>query len=868
MTDFTVPIYVGELIGLDRAAEAIRIGVPLPRGLVHDSSEVVIVTASGRSVPHQLTPLSRWPDRSVKWLLVDAIVALSAGERRELALKPGRVEPSEACEWPQLRLTEDDGSITIETGRGRFQINREFAGPFTAMAVDDVSVLRAGGSSLRLVAGDGTVCRSGATRLSIEENGPIRASILAEGDFQDTPLSFACRAVFTAGTTVVRLEFLLRNTRAAAHPGGTWDLGDAGSFPIGDLTLGLKPAAPAPTVRWRSASLGDEHETDAERWCLYQDSSGGEQWDSPNHVDGASNPTVQFRGYRVSEGAAGRIVAEDHRATPLLTVAGGDNWLAASVKDFWQNFPKALRWQDGELGVSLFPREARTPVELQGGEQKRHIILLECGGAAERATLPGLQHPAAVHVDPQWIEASRAITWFAAASESDHRGYAAYIQQVVDGSRSFVQRREIIDEYGWRNFGELYADHEAVRHTGGTPFVSHYNNQYDFIYGAIVHYLRSGDPRWWRLADDAARHHIDIDIYHTQHDRPAFNGGLFWHTDHYLPAHTCTHRTYSRANGRPGAYGGGPSNEHNYTSGLLHYYFLTGDPEAAAAVRELADWVVAMDDGSATLFSVIDAGPTGAASKTTSGDYHGPGRGAGNSINALLDAYVLSGRRAYLAKAEALIQRCIHPRDDIGERQLDDPEHRWSYLVFLQVLGKYLAYKVEAGETDYAFQYARESLLHYASWVLEHEVPYKDVLHKVELPTETWPAHDIRKCHVLHLAASYSSGRQQAQFRARADYFFVRCLDDLRSFPTADLTRPLVILSVYGWLHDAFRGSGPAGCAYAVHNYDFGAPAAFVPQRDRLRASASRTREVVTRELTRLGRSAADRLRSKIRRSR
>ena len=47
---------------------------------------------------------------------------------------------------------------------------------------------------------------------------------------------------------------------------------------------------------------------------------------------------------------------------------------------------------------------------------------------------------------------------------------------------SILNRREIIDEYGWRNFGEIYADHEAVYHQGRGPFVSHYNNQYDLIF--------------------------------------------------------------------------------------------------------------------------------------------------------------------------------------------------------------------------------------------------------------------------------------------------------------------------------------------------------------------------------------------------
>ena len=69
----------------------------------------------------------------------------------------------------------------------------------------------------------------------------------------------------------------------------------------------------------------------------------------------------------------------------------------------------------------------------------------------------------------------------------------------VEGPQSFFSKREVIDEYGWRNFGDIYADHEAVNHDGPDKFISHYNNQYDFIYGAAVHFLRSGDRRWFRV---------------------------------------------------------------------------------------------------------------------------------------------------------------------------------------------------------------------------------------------------------------------------------------------------------------------------------------------------------------------------------
>jgi hypothetical protein len=418
------------------------------------------------------------------------------------------------------------------------------------------------------------------------------------------------------------------------------------------------------------------------------------------------------------------------------------------------------------------------------------------------------------------------------------------VDEAVNGGSTFFDRREIIDEYGWRNFGDLYADHEAVGWKGKEPLIAHYNNQYDVVYGALVQYVRTGKPRWYQLADDLAKHVIDIDIYHTHEDRSEFNGGMFWHTDHYTDAATATHRTYSKANlgsRSVNEYGGGPSNEHNYTSGLMYYYYMTGNILAREAVQNLADWVINLDVCRGGLLGWLDTRPSGRSSATVARDYHGPGRGCGNSINALLDAYSITQEIKYLKKAEELIQRCIHPHDNVEGRNLEDIEHRWSYLVFLQVLGKYLDLKTELGNVDHVFAYAQESLLHYARWMLVHEVPYSTILERVEIPSETWPAQDIRKSVVFFLAAKHAEEPTRSQYRERANFFFDASVQDLLAFPTCRLTRPVVLLMTHVFI-----------CVYFCAHVDersprhriqsgFGKPKKFTPQL----AELYRAREVL-----------------------
>ena len=847
-------IIVREHHGIARASEPVRIGVPIARGALTDATQATLTDPADQALPAQFRPLAHWPDGSIKWLLVDALVQMDAGREQRLRLRRGS---SPSCSDIEVRDAGD--RWRIDTGSAVFEVPRSGGDRFASVEIDGAACLDARGMVVRArgAAGKPLIVRLLDAR--IEEQGAVRVTVLCKGSLEDrgrTVANLQLRLGFHRGSSALRIECEIWNPRAARHPGGLWDLGDAASLHLADLSIEMRAASPPRQIDWRSDGE-DWRSLETASWSLYQDSSGGEQWNSPNHIDARGQPTVTFRGFRVL-GASGNQLESGDRASPAVKLDGPSGSLCLGVENFWQNFPKALRWSEGTVSVGLFPSECAAGFELQGGEKKRHVLSVEFGRGEPPRDVHALQFPLEVAVDPHDAAASGAISNLVPASEDEHGDYLRYVQSVIEGPHAFTAKRETIDEFGWRNFGELYADHEAVKHQGSQPFISHYNNQYDFVHGSAMHYLRTGDRRWRELMLDSARHLIDIDIYHTAEDKAGFNGGMFWHTDHHQPAATSTHRTYSRRNAR-GAYGGGPSNEHNYTSGLLLYFYLTGDREAADAVLKLADWVMAMDDGSRTLLGIVDGSPTGLASRTRDMDFHKPGRGAGNSINALLDAYTLSGRREYLRFAERLIERVIHPRDDLAALGFDAPETRWSYLVFLQVLGKYLDLKVTWGELDHEFWYGRASLLHYAHWMLANEQSYRDQLHKVELPTETWPAHDMRKCHIFHLAARYAAKVERDPFTERAAFFFERSLADVMSFPTAYLTRPQVILCVYGLVHAYYRRDPRHLELPPPPVHDFGEPAAFVPQGARLISTIRRKVGVTARELWRL---SSDRIRA------
>lgn len=842
--NISATIHIAESAGFERHCEPVRVGVPLSKGWLKDHHLLTLDNERGESVPLQSAPLCRWSDGSVKWVLLDFLADMKGnGSARYLLRNEDGVAPLTDL---GTSLQESESQVIIKADNRQYSYGLSQADLFRVVPTEASTNGLQFSCELHLTTLDNRTVPFIVNQLAVEESGPVRTRLRLTGSFRlgkGKRLETVARIDHFAGSGLCRVEIEILNPAAALHPGGIWDLGDPGSVCFKDFSLVIRGIDTSAGFEWSANAGVERRRSEVHDWYLYQDSSGGAHWDSPNHVDADGKRTVSFSGYRVFPGTkpTGEPYESGDRATPWVRCSWGGGWLAAGVEQFWQNFPKALEIAGDELHIALFPRHCKAGFELQGGERKRHVVWLEFGADGGETALPGLLQPLDVSLDPEWVEQTGTIACFVPEGKDPETIYVEYVRNAIEGKNSFFAKREAIDEYGWRNFGDLYADHEAAFHAGPELYPSHYNNQYDFMYGSLIHFLRSGDQRWRELMHDLARHVADIDIYHTDEDRAAYCHGQFWHSYHYQPAGTGTHRGFTRVNipeGHEPFYGGGPSNEQNYSSGLLHYYLLTGDPWAREAVLELARWVIAMDDGSQTLLGILDDGPTGLASQTGSTDYHHPGRGAGNCVNTLLDAYLLARNRRYFEKAEELIRRCIHPKDDLDSLKLDEPEIRWFYLVFLQILGKYLDAKVEMGEYDYTYFYARDSLLHYAQWVYDNEVPYKEVLHKVEYPTETWSAQDVRKACVMNLAAKYApSIRIRQAYREKARLFFKRCLEDLLTFKTAYLARPMVLLAVYGTQQGYFDAYPDECVPYQVHVHDYGDPVEFRNQRRRVKDS-------------------------------
>ncbi|MFZ3207954.1 MAG: hypothetical protein WA140_03855 [Geobacteraceae bacterium] len=799
-------IFVTETGGVARKCEFVRVGVPCARGELFNTESLQILNQENDAQPLQSTILNKWHDGSVKWLMLDFAATVPAHERVVYRLvksngsTPTMVNP--------VNMTNCLEYWRVSTGATEFIVDVKEFRPFRSITVNKKEILASGGSSC-LLGFEGSNLTPIVENIVAETEGPIRSIIRLEGRFDSDKLTsprFVCRIHFFAGSSHVMLEFTLLNPRAASHPGGLWDLGDSGSLLFKELALRLPLAgsgnnrifcSPEPEL----SSFQFEPSPDGMR--IYQESSGGENWNSPVHRARDGKVCLRFNGYEIHNKE--KRVSAGKRATPVVWCGDGETGVSAVMPRFWQEFPKAFSINADGLKVELFPGCSPDLHELQGGEQKTTSIYLDFAASPEG--LAWARSPLVAAPSPHTCHNSGVFSDL--PPMPGETKVADMVDQFITADE-LLNKREVVDEYGWRNFGDFYADHEAIYHKGKEPFVSHYNNQYDGIGGAYRKFFATADTRWGELASDLARHVYDIDINHTDQDREEYNRGLFWHTDHYVDAGLSTHRSSSIEHLKvkdPRFCGGGPGAEHCYTTGLMYHYFQTGNPAFREAVVDLADWVLRSLSGSTTVLAVLKKSLRLFIMLRSTGNGPRPiipryplTRGTGNALTACLDAYEVSGDSRFIAEAEGLIRGVLHPDDDIAARNLLDAESAWSYTVLLLAIAKFLNKKTELKQFDAGYWYARASLLAYAEWMLINEYPYLEKPEILEYPNETWAAQDMRKSVIFYYAAHYCSPDRGQAFIQRARFFFESAVNELARHSSSRFTRPVALMLQNGWV--------------------------------------------------------------------
>ena len=458
-----VPLTVTETAGVARE-EPVTFGIPLPEGAL-GRPQLVSLMDGDRPIIAQTRALVRWPDRTVKWLLVSGTVSLQPNETKTLTLALGtNVRPVMLKGAPPLR--EDGDTITVWTGQSRFTIDRtsgegSIEGPDGALTALPVS---------RLTADDGTVYTGKAESVEVEEDGPQRVVILTRGhhvnEAGEPYFGFELRYFLNSGDPFVRVDHILQQDIVSA-----------------DMEYGDEMKS------FRSLDLVFPTGADGATVAL---------------EDGSEAQIASGQRLFQHESNAYSLPGGDGSRAPGLATAGD---LTVAVRDFWQNWPKGIAVEDDGLAVGLYPeitpadRYANRPNEqvlyyyirdgkytFRSGFEKRHQLLVgPAGAAAPEQVLARVDEPLLVTAPPDWYIDSGALHGIEGV---DGRDFAAYDEALSDCVDGHIDYREANDWYGLMNFGDWWG--ERGNNWG--------NIEYDMQHANLTQYFRTGDRRFFELA--------------------------------------------------------------------------------------------------------------------------------------------------------------------------------------------------------------------------------------------------------------------------------------------------------------------------------------------------------------------------------
>lgn len=333
--------------GTRYATEALTCGVPFADGDLATRTSFRCVAADGRALPLQTAEVTTWkPDlRHVKWLLADFQADPVRDGDTVWLERIDQPDGRETWQEPAIAITQSDGLITIDTGRLRLTLRSSFPrwerrqhdSPFVACEVlrsDGTwqQTLRDEGLLLYMTDQHGGVYTSlggiPAPRVTIEERGPLRVCVLICGHHMSAQGQRFCpyrlRLHFYAGRSDIRLFHTF--------------IYDQDPTRIELKSIGIRVLLHR--VAGAQCALGGVP------------ASGG---DGPLSL-------LQRDDLRFDASSAGARASTGGKAPGWAAVTGPAGGAFASIRDFWQEYPKGFSVAHDAIDVRIWPDDAPHPL--------------------------------------------------------------------------------------------------------------------------------------------------------------------------------------------------------------------------------------------------------------------------------------------------------------------------------------------------------------------------------------------------------------------------------------------------------------------------------------------------------------------------
>ncbi|MFO7900630.1 MAG: hypothetical protein R6V58_16410, partial [Planctomycetota bacterium] len=422
-----------------------------------------------------------------------------------------------------------------------------------------------GGGLVLYMPNDRRIVAGKPDSVEVEQAGPMRAIVCCKGTFYGALknlIRYTCRVTAYAGKKFVKVHVWLENQGKYGYGRGSeWLNFDGLAVDFGLILPGEV------TAKCEGAAAGD---------------LGVEQL----------NPGHRFKTFQYNVQSGGDVVKSGQRTDGVVEIVHGGGRMTTAVRHFWQNYPKAILFNQNKLTLWLWPRDGQWPRDvrrgascgefreyrkkglyaLPGGVHKGHEFILDFSGRDPKATSAALSSPLMAQATPAYYAKTEAAPgWFAPADfktgkpkydeKVEHWNRRAHNAIDRDNRSSLYAARRGAGErrgfwYGWMDFGDLCWQ----------PGTSQLH--YDWTWMMLINYLRQGDRGFLDIGTEMARHRIDVDQIWSDRVGKSYRG-----LTHYEKQYTDIHGGVKN-----GWYK--PITSHHWACGVALHYMLTGEPKA------------------------------------------------------------------------------------------------------------------------------------------------------------------------------------------------------------------------------------------------------------------------------------------------
>lgn len=520
----------------NREKEPCMVAVPFPQGSLIECSKAAIYDGE-RQIPSQSRATALWPDKSVKWLLVNFLADLPGNASKKFSLKMDSLA-STLPEKP-VSVEKQDGRLVIATDG--LKVGLASAGETGVFNYVKSSTLALGAGDIKGPAiydakGVEWVAEIGQEGWEVIEPGPVRVVVEAKGKHRSKSgakwFDYVLRIYAFAGKPWVRADYQIINREKEAEQvikGMELELGLPGS------KLSEVDTALAISNYMSKISCGEGEEK-----LSYTIDA--------NHLLYESNE--QF-----PETLYGTFWADINEK--------GRGGVCATIFQAHQNYPKAFEVDGKSLKMGLVPFENQDIHFLQGMAKTQRFFLHfhSADEAKEILNIRSLQFqmPDRPTIDTEVYENSRVFE-------------SLLVEKKVDEiERTLINLADVrMRAYGMMHWGDT-PDMGYTEQGRGKGELVWTNNEYDFPHAAMLSYARTSARRMLDYMLVAAEHWKDVDVCHFSEDPLKFQGQVM---------HSARHVT-------------GPTKPcHEWVEGLLDYYHQTGEYSAYEAAIGIGENVL------------------------------------------------------------------------------------------------------------------------------------------------------------------------------------------------------------------------------------------------------------------------------------